>query len=145
MWSKAQVTSVEPEGIRSDLYQGMVRDGSWNPFGTRISDPTLESPKDVADTANCFNIELGYCAAGNSSDARDQWNQAQVDVATVTSTVFDVIASGELFELGPSAASFVMSNTNRFPTRLVQPVRMAVKAPRARSWGTRTLRRFLLK
>jgi iron complex outermembrane receptor protein len=81
-------------------YNQLVRDGTWNPFGTRITDPTLESPKDLADTANCFNIDLGYCAAGNSQTVRDQWNQYSVSTASASEKVVDVIASGELFETG---------------------------------------------
>jgi iron complex outermembrane receptor protein len=100
MWAKAQRTTADSTGIRSDTYNQLVRDGTWNPFGTRITDPTLESPKDLADTANCFNIDLGYCAAGNSQTVRDQWNQYSVSTASASEKVVDVIASGELFETG---------------------------------------------
>ncbi|MHC4710329.1 MAG: TonB-dependent receptor, partial [Planctomycetota bacterium] len=100
MWAKAQRTTADSTGIRSDAYNQLVRDGTWNPFGTRITDPTLESPKDLADTANCFNIDLGYCAAGNSQTVRDQWNQYSVSTASASEKVVDVIASGELFETG---------------------------------------------
>jgi iron complex outermembrane receptor protein len=102
MWAKSQIVTAEPEGIRSDAYQQLVRDGAWNPFGTRISNPGLISPKDPADTANCFNIEFGGCSAGNSSDVQDQWNQRQVSQASAVEKVVDVVASGELFEIGGS-------------------------------------------
>ncbi len=100
MWAKSQIVTAEPEGIRSDIYQQLLRDGAWNPFGTRISDPGLVSPKDVADTANCFNIDFGGCVAGNSQDVQDQWNQHQVEQASATESVVDIVASGELFEIG---------------------------------------------
>lgn len=100
MWAKAQIVTAEPEGIRSDLYQDLVRDGSWNPFGTRLANPSLISPKGAADTANCFNAEFGGCAAGNSQTVQDQWNQRQVSQASVVEQVVDVVASGELFEIG---------------------------------------------
>ena len=100
MWARSQIVTAEPEGIRSDTYQDMVRDGSWNPFGTRVSNQGLISPKDITDTANCFNAEFDGCAAGNSQDAQDQWNQNQVSNSSVTETVIDVVASGELFEVG---------------------------------------------
>jgi len=100
MWAKSQIVTAEPEGIRSDRYQQLVRDGAWNPFGTRISDPGLVSPKGPVDTANCFNVDFGGCVAANSSDVQDQWNQRQVSQASAVEKVFDVVASGELFELG---------------------------------------------
>ncbi len=100
MWAKAQRTVVDPSGIRSDLYQQLVRDGTWNPFGTRLADPGLVSPKDIADTSNCFNIDAGACTAGNSNSVRRQWNGYQVDHATASEKVFDVVASGEIFETG---------------------------------------------
>ncbi|MGI9203559.1 MAG: TonB-dependent receptor plug domain-containing protein [Woeseiaceae bacterium] len=106
-WAKSQIVTAEPEGIRSDTYQQLIRDGSWNPFGTRVTNPGLVSPKDAADTANCFNIDFGGCVAGNSQTVQDQWNQRQVSQASVTEKVIDVIASGDLFEIGnvPFAAA----------------------------------------
>jgi len=98
MWARATRTSTGPAAIRSDLYQQLLRDGSWNPFGTRITNPGLVSPKDLADTANCFNIDFGACTAGNSQDVQDQWNQNSVSTASASEKVVDVIAAGELFE-----------------------------------------------
>jgi len=102
MWAKAQAVNNSPVGIRSDTYQQLVRDGAWNPFGTRLANPGLISPKDLADTANCFNADFGGCAAGNSQTVQDQWNQRSVSQATVVEQVVDVVASGELFEIGGS-------------------------------------------
>ncbi len=104
-YSKSKITTDDPAGLRSDMYQQMVRDGAWNPFGTRLANPTLVSPKDLTDTANCFNIELGGCTAANSEDSRRQWNQRQVDTASVSETVVDVVASGELFDFGSNTVS----------------------------------------
>lgn len=100
MWAKAQIVTAEPEGIRSDLYQDLVRSGAWNPFGTRLANPGLISPKSLADTANCFNVEFGGCSAGNASNVLEQWNQRQVSQASVVEQVVDVVAAGELFEIG---------------------------------------------
>jgi len=104
-YAKSKITTDDPAGIRSDLYQQMVRDGAWNPFGTRLANPTLISPKDPSDTVNCFNVDAGACTAGNSDDARRAWNQRQVDTASVSETVFDIVASGELFEFGGNPIS----------------------------------------
>ena len=70
MWAKSQIVTAEPEGIRSDIYQQLIRDGAWNPFGTRVTNPGLPSPKDPADQVNCFNIDFGGCVAGNSQTFR---------------------------------------------------------------------------
>lgn len=99
MWARATRTTASPDAIRSDTYQQLIRDGAWNPFGTRVTNPTLVSPKDLADTANCFNIDLGGCTAGNSQSVQDQWNQNSVSTASASEKVIDVIAAGELFEL----------------------------------------------
>lgn len=100
MWAKAQYTDTDPSGIRSDTYQRLIREGTWNPFGTRVSDPGLVSPKDAADTANCFNVDFGGCTAGNSSSVRGQWNQRSVEHQTSSEKVVDLVASGDLFETG---------------------------------------------
>jgi iron complex outermembrane receptor protein len=99
MWAKSQIVTAEPEGIRSDLYQQLIRDGVWNPFGTRFTDPGLVSPKNAADTNACTG-GLGTCTAGNSQEVQDQWNQHQVSQASAVEKVVDVIAAGELFEIG---------------------------------------------
>jgi len=113
MWAKSQIVTAEPEGIRSDIYQQLVRDGTWNPFGTRISDPGLVSPKDLADTADCFNVDFGGCVAGNSSDVQDQWNQRQVSQASAVEKVVDVVATGELFEFGGAPVSAAVGGQYR--------------------------------
>ena len=100
MWAKSQRVSVGSSAIRSDTYQQLVRDGTWNPFGTRITDPGLVSPKDGTDTANCFNSDFGACTAGNSLSIRDQWNGRSVSNATASEKVVDAVASGELFDIG---------------------------------------------
>ena len=105
MWARATRTSVGPAAIRSDTYQQLIRDGSWNPFGTRVTDPGLISPKDAADTVNCFNIDLGACTAGNSQSVQDQWNQNSVSTASASEKVVDLVATGDLFELGGSTVA----------------------------------------
>lgn len=103
MWAKATRTTAGAAGIRSDTYQQLIREGTWNPFGTRITNPGLVSPKDTADTVNCFNNDFGACTAGNSMDVRAQWNQRSVSTASALERVFDLTASGELFEFGSTA------------------------------------------
>ena len=99
MWARATVTEVDPSSIRSDIYQQMVRDGSWNPFGTRVTNPGLVSPKDLADTVDCIGAGT-TCTAGNSVSRQGQWNQNSVETASASEKVVDIIASGDLFETG---------------------------------------------
>ena len=70
-----------------------------------MTDPGLISPKDAADTVNCFNIDLGACTAGNSQSVQDQWNQNSVSTASASEKVVDLVATGDLFELGGSTVA----------------------------------------
>ncbi len=113
MWAHASATSVNPSSIRSDKLQSMIREGSWNPFGTRVTNPGLISPKELADTANCFNAAYGGCSAGNSEDNRSAWNQHSVSTASATEKVIDVIAAGDLFEVGGQSVSAAVGSQFR--------------------------------
>jgi len=105
MWAKSQRVSTGSTAIRSDTYQQLNRDGVWNPFGTRITDPGLLSPKNAADTAECVAVTGGPCTAGNSLETRGLWNQRSVSMATASEKVVDLVASGELFEFGGSTVA----------------------------------------
>ena len=100
MWAKAKIVEADATGIRSDTYQQLVRDGSWNPFGTRITDPNLVSPKDLADTVDCGVLRAGSCTAGNPLSVRALWNQRAVSTASASEKVVDLVATGDLFETG---------------------------------------------
>ena len=88
MWSKSSRTTDSPHNYRSNVYQDLVRDGSWNPFGTRLSNPTLVSPKD------------GTSIAGTDPIVQNQFDQRSVQTARAEETVADVVLSGELLDLG---------------------------------------------
>jgi len=100
MWAKAKIVEADATGIRSDTYQQLVRDGSWNPFGTRITDPNLVSPKDLADTVDCGVLRAGSCTAGNPLSVRALWNQRAISTASASEKVVDLVATGDLFETG---------------------------------------------
>ncbi len=100
MWAKAKIVEADATGIRSDTYQQLVRDGSWNPFGTRITDPNLVSPKDLADTVDCGGLRTGSCTAGNPLSVRALWNQRAISTASASEKVVDLVATGDLFETG---------------------------------------------
>jgi len=86
MWAKSQRTTDSPHNYRSNIFQDQVRDGRWNPFGTRLSNPTLVSPKD------------GLSIAGNDQLTQDEWDQRSVSTASVSEKIVDVVASGSLFD-----------------------------------------------
>ena len=88
MWSKSSRTTDSPHNYRSTVYQDLVRDGLWNPFGTRLASPNLVSPKD------------GTSVAGTGQVIQDQFDQRSVETARAEETVADVVLSGELIDLG---------------------------------------------
>ena len=88
MWAKAHRTTDAPHNYRSDKFQELVRDGDWNPFGTRLASPGLVSPKD------------GTTLAGTSQIIEDQFDQRSVATARVEQHIVDVVASGPLFDMG---------------------------------------------
>lgn len=108
MWAKSSITEDSPHNYRSDIFQQLVKDGVWNPFGTRESDPTLVSPKANAETAECAgNRPDSVCTAGNPRNVLEQFDQRAVDTDRVVEQVVDVIFAGEVFEFGnnPVAAA----------------------------------------
>ena len=87
-WAKSTRTTNAPHNYRSDIFQQLVRDGDWNPFGTRLSDPDLVSPKDPTKTA------------GNSELVLSQFDTPSASNAEVIEQVTDAVFTGDLFELG---------------------------------------------
>jgi iron complex outermembrane receptor protein len=100
-YSNATRVSDGAHGYRSDIFQELVRAGDWNPFGTRVSNPTLVSPKD------------GVSVAGNDQIIEDKFDQRNVDTARAREVVVDVVASGELFELGGNTVSAAIGGQYR--------------------------------
>ena len=88
MWAKSTISTTSPHTYRSGIFQDLVRDGEWNPFGTRLSDPNLVSPKD------------GLSVAGNTQLVQDQFDAYGVDSARAIEQVYDLVAAGELYD-GP--------------------------------------------
>ena len=85
MWAKSTVFVSDPHTYNSGVFQDQVRDGIWNPFGTRLSQPGLVSPKD------------GVSVSGDNR-FQGEWDTVGVASSKVESKVFDLIASGQLFE-----------------------------------------------
>jgi len=87
-WAKSVITTDAPHNYRSALFQDQVRDGDWNPFGSRLSNPTLVSPKD------------GVTVAGSSQALQALWDERSASTSRAVEEVVDAVASGELFDIG---------------------------------------------
>lgn len=87
VYSRADWQKNAPYGIAADAYAQSILDGAFNPFGTRISDPTLVSPKD------------GSSLAGTGQDAIDQFIYTERDRAESTQQVAEIIISGDAFSI----------------------------------------------
>lgn len=87
MHASSKRTDDRPyEFVKQNVNQAAL-DGSWNPFGTALTHPTLVSPKD------------GVSVAANSDELlRSLWRTAR-DEAETTQTVYDLVVGGEAFDL----------------------------------------------
>ncbi len=85
-WAKATRVTNAPHNYRSDVYQNLVKNGEWNPFGTRLASPGLVSPKD------------GTSVAGSSPVTLAQFDTPSASNAKVLEQVTDIVATGDLFE-----------------------------------------------
>ena len=78
--------------VASEL-NASITNGTYNPFGTRTANPGLISPKD------------GVSVAGFSREDFERWHHIGRDDRELTQTVYDIVASGDLFELGGNTVS----------------------------------------
>ena len=86
-WSKSTRTTDSPHNYRSNVFQDLVRTGEWNPFGSRLSDPGLVSPKD------------GVTLAGSGLLVQEKFDQRSVSTARAEEKIVDLVISGEAFEM----------------------------------------------
>lgn len=82
------VTQTEPFDYRADVFNQLVIDGLFNPFGTAIANPDLISPKD------------GVSTAGNAQTTIDQFSGVAVETTRTTQHVADVIVTGDIADFG---------------------------------------------
>ena len=85
-WANSTRTTNAPHNYRSDVFQDLVKAGEWNPFGTRLANPALVSPKDGTSTAGNSEITLAKFDTPSASNAR------------VLEQVTDLVFTGDLFE-----------------------------------------------
>jgi len=100
-WAKSTLTSNAPHNYRSDVFQDLVRSGEWNPFGTRLANPALVSPKDGTSVAGTSDITLAKFDTPSASNAR------------VLEQVTDLVFTGDLFEFNGNTVQGAFGNQYR--------------------------------
>ena len=83
VWSNSDFTRTAPREWDIPVFAGQVAAGNWNPFGTRLTNPTLVSPKD------------GVSLAANSEEVQSTFDLFRNDRKLVRQTVGELAFSGE--------------------------------------------------
>lgn len=82
VWSNADFLRTAPREWDIPVFAELIRSGDWNPFGTRIVNQGLISPKD------------GVSVAGNSDEVLSQFSLFRNDTARVVQSVAEASLSG---------------------------------------------------
>jgi len=93
MYAKTNWRILRPYNYVASELNASIANGTYNPFGTRTATPSLISPKD------------GVTVAGFNREDFERWHHIGRDDRTLTQTVTDVVATGDLFELGGNVAA----------------------------------------
>ena len=89
----------------------VVREGLWNPFGTRLVAPDLTTPKTVEEDGLAPRL-VGQ-RAGNDAETFQFFNSTKIETAETAQQVAELVASGELFSLGDRAVSLAVGTQYR--------------------------------
>ena len=89
----------------------VVREGLWNPFGTRLVAPDLTTPKTVEEDGLAPRL-VGQ-RAGNDAETFQFFNSTKIETAETAQQVAELVASGELFRLGDRAVSLAVGTQYR--------------------------------
>lgn len=82
-WSNSDFSRNAPREWDIDVYAQQIAAGNWNPFGTRITNTDLVSPKD------------GVTLAGNSEEVESTFSLFRNDEALVRQEVVELSLSGD--------------------------------------------------
>lgn len=83
VWANSDFSRAQPNDWDIGAFAAAIVAGNWNPFGTRVVNPDLISPKD------------GVSVAGNSEDVLSEIALLRRDEAQVTQKVAEMVLSGE--------------------------------------------------
>lgn len=96
-YASGRIVETTPHNYNADVFNNLVATGQWNPFGTRLTNPDLRSPKSpTLDGLDPLAAEF----AGNSPEATQQFDGTAVSSAVTKQHVTEAVASGTLFDLG---------------------------------------------
>ena len=84
MFARSDRDQTRPFNYIASVVNSRLLDGSWNPFGTRLANPTLVSPKD------------GVSVAANSDDVSDSLHTLNVNASSADQEVLEVKFVGEV-------------------------------------------------
>jgi iron complex outermembrane receptor protein len=84
MFSRSERDQTRPFNYIKSVVNGSLLDGTWNPFGTRLANPTLVSPKD------------GVSVAANSDAVSNSLWTLNVNASTAKQEVTEIKFVGEL-------------------------------------------------
>ncbi|MCY4214039.1 MAG: TonB-dependent receptor [Gammaproteobacteria bacterium] len=104
--SNAKFTNAEPHSWAAPNFFAAIADGSWNPFGTRLANPGLVTPKTVADDG-LDPANVGAVAA-NDAATLARFDATDISTTRTEQTVAEFVLSGDLFEMadGPVSGAF---------------------------------------
>ena len=108
MYSRGTLLTTEPN-YRADIFNNLVLSGEFNPFGTRLANPDLISPKD------------GFSTAVNEEDTILQFEGFDQSQTVVVQNVVDVIATGDLVELPSGTVGVAVGAQYRDLERIAFP------------------------
>jgi iron complex outermembrane recepter protein len=97
MYANSRFTEIEPHNYIVDQFTGLVEQGLWNPFGTRLANPNLVTPK-ITDP---LDPNFG-ATAGNSADVQSLFDGYGVQTRETQMNVVELIFSGDTVEIGSS-------------------------------------------
>jgi iron complex outermembrane receptor protein len=84
MFSRSERDQTRPFNYIKSVVNGSLLNGTWNPFGTRLADPSLVSPKD------------GTSVAANSDDVSNSLWTLNINASTAKQEVTEIKFVGEL-------------------------------------------------
>jgi iron complex outermembrane receptor protein len=109
MFARSERDQTRPFNYIASVVNGRLMDGSWNPFGTRLANPNLVSPKD------------GTSVAANSDDVSDSLYTLNINASTADQEVVEVKFVGEVGALSGGSIGVAAGLQHRSETFSYSP------------------------
>jgi iron complex outermembrane receptor protein len=101
MYATSEWRNLRPYNYVASELNDSIQSGAFNPFGTRTANSDLVSPKD------------GISTAGLDRDDFARWHHIGRDDRELTQRVFDVVASGDLLDIGSNTVAVAVGGQIR--------------------------------